>query len=399
MRRARPPLTAPLYLAFAAVALLSGLAGCRKAKATATPGAEVTIPTARAAYVTNNGSDSVSVLDRDGTAVTTVAVDVDPEEKEAPHHLAVDPAAGFAFVALSYPAPPKKKKNDPHGSHGNAESHGQLARLDLGRLAVRELRELDHNPGDILLTHDRKRVLVTHFDMRRAMAVAARGGTTGTMFATLQVWDAATLTLVGSRPVCVAPHGTLTTADDRLALVACYGSDELALVDLTNPELPTARFPLGASQGVPGAPTYGPYSVALAPDGRRVVVASLEASDLRVFDLETRRFLPERTVFLRARAFFPDFVDEARVLVPTQGPDGLVRVNIDTGAVEARAPWGAEECRAPHAARRARDGRVYVVCEGDHVGPGRVLEVDPNTLGIVKSWTVGVYPDGIDFGG
>jgi hypothetical protein len=41
---------------------------------------------------------------------------------------------------------------------------------------------------------------------------------------------------------------------------------------------------------------------------------------------------------------------------------------------------------------------VYIVCEGDHAGPGKVIEVDPGTLEVVRSWTVGVYPDGIAFG-
>jgi DNA-binding beta-propeller fold protein YncE len=391
----RSRFTSSLYLALLAVGALSS--GCKKSKANATPGATIPTPVAHAAYVTNNGSDSLSVIDRDGTAVTTVPVDVDPDEKEAPHHLAVDAKARTAFVALSFPAPPKKTK-DPHGNHGNAESHGQLARLDLERLAVKDLADLDYNPGDILLTHDRRRVIVTHFDMRRAMTVAAKGGATGTMFASLQLWDAASGKQVGSRPVCVAPHGTITTPDDRLALVACYGSDEIAVVDLTSPSLPTARYPLGVAQGVPGAPTYGPYSVELAPDGRRVVVASLEASDVRVFDLVDRKFLPELTVSLRARAFFPTFVDADRVLVPTQGPDGLVRVNIATSTIEARAPWGGDVCKAPHVAKAARDKRVYVVCEGDHTAPGHVIEVDPASLAVKRRWEVGVYPDGIDFG-
>jgi len=39
-----------------------------------------------------------------------------------------------------------------------------------------------------------------------------------------------------------------------------------------------------------------------------------------------------------------------------------------------------------------------MVCEGDHTGPGSVLEIDPDSLATKKRWTVGVYPDGIDFG-
>jgi YVTN family beta-propeller protein len=391
----------------AIVATIAGAApmatlGCERCSrsvpaAVRTKGANVLVPIARAAYVTNNGSDSVSVIDRDGDGVTTVPVDVDPDEKEAPHHLAVDPRAGRAYVALSFPAPPKKTK-DPHGGHGASESHGELAWLDLKTLSVLDVREVDHNPGDLVLSHDRARILVTHFDMQRAMSVAAKAGTTGTMFATLQVWDATQRTLLRSRPVCVAPHGTTTTPDDELALVACYGSDELDVVDLASPDLPVARYPLGPAQGVPGAPSYGPYSVVLAPDAKTALVATLEAEDVRVFDLEGRRFVPERTVFLKARAFFPAFVDATHALVPTQAPDGLVRVDVQAATVVARAPWSSETCRAPHVVKQAKDGRVYVVCEGDHVGEGAVVQVDAATLAVVRRWNVGVYPDGIAFG-
>jgi hypothetical protein len=372
---------------------------CHKKTATATtPGADVGIPTARAAYVTDNGSDAISVVDRDSDRVVTVPVDLDPTRREAPHHLTIDPAGGRLFVALAFPEPvAAAKKDDPHAGHGNAVSHGMLARLDLTRLAVNEAREVDENPGDVLLTHDRSRVLVTHFDMKRAMDVASAGGPTSAMFAALQVWDAGTMTLVGSRPLCVAPHGVATTKDDRTAFVACYGSDELAVVDLTSPSLPTARYPLGASPGAPGAPTYGPYSATLSPDGTRVVVGDLEGMDLRVFDLSAKKFLADKTVNLGARAFIPAFVSATEIVVPMQGPDGIARVNLETGAIEARVATD-DACRAPHVVRVARDGRVYVVCEGDHVTNGAVLAIDPATLAVTKRWTVGVYPDGIVFG-
>ncbi len=372
---------------------------CHKKSVTATtPGADVGIPLARAGYVTDNGSDAISVIDLDSDRVVDVAVDLDPQRREAPHHLTIDPAAGRLFVALAFPEPvAPEKKDDPHASHGNASNHGMLARLDLTRLAVNEAREVDENPGDVVLTHDRSRVLVTHFDMKRAMDVAAAGGTTSAMFASLQMWDAGTMTLVGSRPLCVAPHGITITPDDKTAFVACYGSDELAVVDLSTPSLATSRYPLGASPGAPGVPTYGPYSATLSPDGARVVVADLEGMDLRVFDRATKKFLADKVVSLGARAFMPAFVSADVVLVPMQGPDGIARVNLGTGAVEARVSTG-ESCRAPHVARGAKDGRAYVVCEGDHVSKGAVVQIDPATLATVKRWAVGVYPDGLALG-
>jgi DNA-binding beta-propeller fold protein YncE len=366
--------------------------------------APIEIPLTRAAYVTNNGSDTLTVFDRDGdggNTGVTVPVDVDPKRHEAPHHLAIDSAAGRVFVALAFPEPPPETapgaRSDPHASHGNAEARGEIVRLDLARLAVNEGREVDENPGDIVLSHDRSRVLVTHFDMKRAMDVAAAGGPTAKMFASLQIWNASTMTLTGARPLCVAPHGVTTTKDDRTAFVACYGSDELAVVDLTSPTLPTARYPLGASPGAPGLPTYGPYSATLSPDEALVVVANLEGMDLRVFDRAAKRFAEDRTVRLGARAFMPAFVDPKTLVVPLQSPDGIARVDLAHGTVTARAETG-KACEAPHVAKVAADGRVYVVCEGDHRAAGNVVQIDPVTLRIVKSWTMGIYPDAIAFG-
>lgn len=365
-----------------------------------TPGMTVPTPPARAAYVTNNGSDSISVVDRDGDAVTTVPVDLDKDAHEAPHHLAIDSRNKDVFVALAFPpeVTPTKKK-DPHAAHGGAEDVGKLARLDLATLAVRETREVDENPGDVVLTHDRARVLVTHFDMKRAMDVAARGGASpSTMFAHLVVFDARSMKKLGSRAVCVAPHGVVTTKDDRTAFVACYGSDELAVVDLGSEGFPTSRIPLGSSPGVPGVPRYGPYSATLTPDDKRVVVADLEGQDVRVYDREAKKFLADKAVPLSAKAMMPAFVDDRTLLVPLQSPDGLASLDVEAGKVLSRVSFPREQCVLPHVVKVAKDGRVYLVCEGDHRGPGTVLEIDKATLGVKKKWVVGVYPDGIAFG-
>lgn len=362
-------------------------------------GSVVSTPSARAAYVTNNGSDTLSVLDRDGEAVTTVPLDLEPDAREAPHHLAIDASSRSLFVALSFPpdAQPTKKR-DPHAGHGSGARLGKLARLDLPGLAGRAIRDVDENPGDVVLTHDGKRVLVTHFDMKRAMDVASRGGASpATMFASLVVLDATTMAKVGQRAVCVAPHGVVATRDGTTAFVACYGSDELAVVDLGAPSLAVARHPLGAAQGVPGVPRYGPYSATLSPDEKLVVLADLEGQDVRVFDREAKRF-EGATVPLAAKAFMPAFVDDHTLLVPLQAPDGLARVDLAARKVEARVTFAKDRCALPHVVRVARDGRVYLVCEGDHRGPGSVLEIDRATLAEKRRWQVGVFPDGIAFG-
>ncbi len=369
------------------------LASCKKSHPLSTV---VPIESARAAYVTNNGSDDIAVIDRDDAAIVLRSLDVDPSAHEAPHHLAID-AEGHVFVALAFPPNEKTKPQDKHAGHGGSDSLGALLRLDQKTLSVEARRDVDQNPGDVVLTHDGKRVLVTHFDMRRAMQKAKDGAATSAMYARLLVLDAQTLDVIAARAVCVAPHGIAITDDDHTAVIACYGSDEIALVDLSSKDLPTTHVPIAIAAGVPGAPRFGPYSVAIARDGRRALVADLESADVRVIDLATRQFLPDSTIALGARAMMPEIAGDNEALVPLQGPDGVARVDFAKGAITARVSFGAE-CKNPHVARVAPDRRAYVVCEGDHVAPGAVIEIDPRTLAIVKRWIVGVYPDGIAFG-
>jgi DNA-binding beta-propeller fold protein YncE len=276
---------------------------------------------------------------------------------------------------------------------------GKVGLFELDRFSMTKIADVDENPGDITLTHDHARVLVTHYDMKRAMDVAAqKGASPATMFATLMVFKADDLSLVGSRPICVAPHAMAITKDDATAFVACYGSDELAVVDLRADALSVSRIPLGAQQGVPGVPTYGPYSVTLSPDDSRAIVADLEGQDIRVFDAKKREFVESGHIAVGARAMMPAFANASTILLPTQSPDGLVRIALDPPKVEKRRAFTKAECGLPHVVRIAKDGRTYLVCEGDHTANGVILELDPVTLDTKKSWTVGVYPDGIAFG-
>ncbi|MGH7282225.1 MAG: YncE family protein [Polyangiaceae bacterium] len=372
-------------------------AGCKSCKGTDTAPAElVPIATDRAAYVTDNVSDQITVIDRESADVLSRSIDIDKTAHEAPHHLAVDPRARRLFVALTFPAPPDPEKKGPHSGHGNASNNGKLAKLDLATLSVQAIVDVDENPGDVVLTHDGTKVLVTHFDMRRAMVAATAGRPPNEMFATIQVWDTTSMKKIGSRAICVAPHGIAVSSDDKTAIVACYGSDEIALVDLTQKQLPTSRFVLGATEGVLGAPKYGPYSADPSPDNSRILVGDLESKDVRIFDLATKKFADP--IAVGSRAFIGAFLDDATAIVPLQAPDGLVKIDTQKNSVLARVSLSKDQCEAPHMARVDSKHRVFVVCEGDHVSPGAVIEVDPTTLAVIKRWVTGIYPDGIAFG-
>jgi DNA-binding beta-propeller fold protein YncE len=344
------------------------------------------------ALVSDNGSDSVSVVDLAVPAtLARIPVGLDPIEIDGPHHLAVDPIAGAVFTAFAYPPPTASP--GPHGNHGASQLPGVLVRLALPDLRLLARAPTDVNPGDVQLTPDRTRVLVTHFDLDRAQRPADQERRS-----TLVVYDSVTLTRLGSAPVGLAAHGLAVSADGRTAFVTCYGSDELALVTLDDPALPVTLVPVGPGAGSGASLRYGPYAALLSSDGKSLYVSNLESRDLRVFDTTRRAFDPSRVALVRGAAFFPALgPGDATVIVPVQSPDGLVAVDATTLVVRHGRAFTADECQRPHQAARAPDGGYVLVCEGDRKNPGSLLRFDPDTLELLGRATVGVYPDAVAF--
>lgn len=353
------------------------------------------IPDERLAYVTNNGSDSLSLLDLDAPGqALTVSLDFD-DRREAPHHVAIDVARNRLYVAFAHPRAISAPTS--HRQHGrSAIAPGELVTLERSSLRLLRRNAVDESPGDLVLGHDGSALLVSHYDLARAFAGAARSAPPRDLFATLQLWNPGTGQKRAERAVCVAPHGIAMTQDGTLALLACYGSDEIALVSLESAELATEKIPVGPSPGPLGAPRYGPYSITLSPDEHVAVVAELEGKELRVFDLRTRSFDESRRIELGARAMMPCFAPSGTLYLPLAAPDGLARIDVGRGVVETRVDFDAS-CTSPHVTACRADGRVFVVCEGDHVGPGQVHEVDPTTLARRSTWNVGVLPDAMVF--
>jgi hypothetical protein len=89
-------------------------------------------------------------------------------------------------------------------------------------------------------------------------------------------------------------------------------------------------------------------------------------------------------------------MDGTRLYVPAQSPDSISLIDVAGGNQEiARRDFTGDQCRLPHVADVLDDTRVLLVCEGDHVGPGKVLVLDAETLETKVDTEVGIYPDGI----
>lgn len=351
------------------------------------------LPTPKGSYafVSDSLSDTVTVLDvPSNVGLAQVPVGRDPVGIDGPHHLAVD-RDGNVYVALSYPQPTTLP--GPHAAHASASRPGFVHKLAADDLRVLGEVQIDANPGEIVIAPDGSKIIVTHFDLGKAVDQKLSAED---QKATLMVIDPKTLIAFGSPPptaikVCRAPHGASIAADGKTAYVACYADDAVAIVDLTNPSAAPMMVPIGSK---------GPYSAVLSPSGAFVAIGNTEGKDTRILDTQTRTVKAQTIVTQGAPYFAAWSNDESKMWIPAQGPDELVLLDTATNAVLKRRPFDAATCQRPHEAQLSPDGAtVYLVCEGDHVAKSVVLALDPSTLETKSTMNVGVYPDRFAFAG
>lgn len=340
-------------------------------------------------FVSDSLSDTVSILDLPSNEVVMqVPVGREPVGVDGPHHLAID-AQGNVYVALSYP--PATTPPGPHASHSSSTRPGFVQKLAASDLHVLGEVQVDANPGEIVITPDSKKVIVTHFDVNRAINPALDAEQ---QKATIAIIDTATLIATGTPPpisvrVCRAPHGASVAPDNKTVYVACYGDDALAIVDVSSPATPPTLVPVNAK---------GPYSAVLSASARFVAIGTTDGKETRIFDTRSKT-IQEKGYPTQGAPFFAAWaLDESKLWIPTQGPDAIVSVDVSTGATLKQRLFD-DSCIKPHEAVLAKDGSaLYLVCEGDHKTPSVVLVLDPSTLETRSSMKVGVYPDRLAFG-
>jgi DNA-binding beta-propeller fold protein YncE len=348
---------------------------------------------AEVGLVSNNGSDTLTLLDLAGEMpIGSAPVGRNPIDIDGPHHLAADRAAGFVYIALAYP--PLVVAPGPHSAHGFGQQPGWVQKLALDDLRVLGEVKVDKSPGDIVQSQDKRRIVVSHFDMQKALdarlSIEQRR-------ATLAVIDPEAILPTGSPEptritTCILPHGVaLLPPSGDTALVACFGEDALGVVDLTSTSEAPELIPVGSAPGMGGVPTYGPYAIVLAPDASRVAVSCTESRDVRIFDAAALSTAPSVLSTMGAPYFVAWSEDLSRLYVPVQQPDALQVFDGQTGTPIDVRLFDAS-CMRPHEVVLS-GSTLYVVCEGDHQTPSVVRALDPQTLADRASFPVGVYPD------
>lgn len=347
----------------------------------------------------NNGSDTLTYIDFAGDKVLgDIAIGRDPVDIDGPHHVAANRALGFSVAALAYPAP--AVATGPHAAHGGSTRSGFVQKVDLFDGTILGEVHVDTNPGDIVLSADGKRVAVSHFELQKAIT----GVTLEDKRSNIALIDASTMALKDAPSpqfvkTCVAPHGlAFGNPTGSILYVACYGEDALAILDLDATPVAPVYVPVGAGAGSPGSPSYGPYAAVLNHAGSFVAVSNTESRDVRLFDVGAGAMSSVLIATLGAPYFAAFSKDDSRVFIPTQGPDEIVVADPQTGIVQSSRPLTADGCRLPHEVVFSSDSTtLYVLCEGKHgvpdEEPGNVLALDPDSLELKASYTMGIYPD------
>lgn len=354
----------------------------------------VALPASEFAVVPSSGSDELTVVDLSAeTTLAATPVGRNPVVLDGPHQVVGHLANRRLFTVLGYPT---AFANAGNHSHGASTRPGWVQALSLDDLSPLAEVRVDPNPGELAVSDDGKRLVVTHFDL--ASAVAA-DKTLDERRSTISVVDPSEMLPFGTPEpdkllVCVAPHGiALSRPDAKTAFVACNGEDGIAIVDLDNRHNPVTIVPLGEGARTTGAPAYGPYGVALSPDGSRLAIGSREAHDVRFLDVATST-ISALAIPMLGEVYVPAWSkDGSRLYVPTRALDALVVIDSVTGSQILQHPFDAATCSAPIEAALSPDGAtVHVTCEGTATSPGAIVTLDAATLDERGRVDVGFFP-------
>jgi len=343
--------------------------------------------------ITNNFDDSVSYVDLGlvpPAEIARVPVGFNPVEREGPHHLSLSHDQQSVWVGISNFVP--NSGSGPHGSHGagTADGHALQIRVADG-VQIADVR-VDRNPGDIRMSPDGSKLLMSHFDLLRVTS-ATPTTPIEDLNSRLAIIDPATATRLAMVSICPAAHGIAIAPDSKTAYVACY-DDRIAIVDLETYAAHTVNvLPI---PGTIANPACQPYALTISPDGATVWVGCFISGELRAYDTASDSMIAGRSVDLGSAALFGSYLDADTLVVPSQGPDKLWWIDAATGDVKASLAFDVAQCDRPHVVRPASDGqRLAVVCEGDRVTPGTLVIVDRTSKLVTDVVPVGRFPDDI----
>jgi DNA-binding beta-propeller fold protein YncE len=351
--------------------------------------------------VTDNRSDLLSVVTAGQPTVSLLAnvpVGDNPVELEGPHHLAASPDGAHIYFNLSNYVP--GSGSGPHGSHGLGDVPGSLVKLDARTMTKVGEVLVDPNPGDVILNSSGTLAFVSHYDLLKLQQALFYGQPAPMAYSAIIIIDTASMTQISHTPTCITAHGMGLSADEKTLYVSCAQSDQMAVLDISDPGNPKVSSPLipvgpgAATYGTP--PVYGPYAVAVSPVDGSVWLSDNNSGDVRCYDPVAGHMDPRRTVPVGGVAMFGAFSADGKTLfVPHQGDDQVSAISMADLSLR-NLPLPPSLCLNTHMLVFTPDhSSAVIVCEGDHATrPGSILAMDPAAFVITGGVDVGLFPDG-----
>jgi DNA-binding beta-propeller fold protein YncE len=246
---------------------------------------------------------------------------------------------------------------------------------------------VDVSPGDIALSDARTELAVSHYDTLKALSLDPD---IETRRAKLTLIEPAFDMNKGSAAlrsyqVCAVPAAVAFGSRGDRVFIACTGEDSLVVVDTISGGV-LSRVPTGS------AIANKPYAMVRNPQGNRLLVSNQVSRSVLLFSAEDTPELLSETKF-ESFPLFSDFIDDTTYVVPLQDPDAVSMVNTVAGTVFSKQLPSECGCDSPAMLRYLPDGRLFLLCEGDHYVPGTLVRLDLQTLGCIEHLELGLYPE------
>jgi len=312
----------------------------------------------RKAFITNQASDFVAVVDLDNNFLTRlIKVGESPAGVlSSPHLIISDNQGRYFYVSLV-------KEN--YLEKFDAMTYQKVGRFYTGS-----------SPAHIVITNDGTKGYFSNFDASLQEK-------------TIKEFDTQTMTITNviTEFRMKKPHGLRLTHNGSLLLTAAQGSEFLYVIRTSDDQVEDA-IPVDASVPINGDGTgnFKPYQIAVSPEDRYALVSCLQSNDVRVFDLQTRAFI--NTIPVGANPLSLDISpDGLWCYVPNRGSNSVSVIDMQTFTVIKIIPnVGAQ----PHMVDFTEDGHYcYVTCEsstGAFVHHPATGSQKPGTTAVINVW-------------
>ncbi|HEY3117387.1 MAG TPA: glutaminyl-peptide cyclotransferase [Chloroflexota bacterium] len=321
---------------------------------------QMAAPSGELAYVTNEDSQNLSVIDtRTDSLIATIPVGT------RPRGVKVSPDGRTVYVALSGSpkCPPSMPDAECEKLKADKTKDG-IAEVDVIGRRVRRILPGGSDPEQFDISHDGSRLYISNEDAGTASLVDLKSGTIDTTV-----------------PVGAEPEGVRISPDGKLVYVTAESDTSIRVLDAATGSV-KARIKVDRR----------PRDVAFTPDGKRAYATAEVGGTVSVIDVANNKVVATIQLPKDAKPMGVRVSPDANRVYVATGRGGTVIVidpatNKITGSVKVgQRPWGIA---------LTSDGTKLYTANGPS---NDVSVVDTKNLQVVKTIPVGKIPWGVAIG-